>query len=320
MTRVILWMVVWAVISSPAGAADNGKHRPRKTGPAVPATSPSDTEDAVRVRMETTLGNIDLELDAKRAPITVENFVRYVDEGFYNGTIFHRVIPHFLIQGGGYTTASLLPKTKGLHAPIKNEWNNGLKHVSLTIGAARVPGKPHSATSQFFINVEHHPRLSQAQKDGAGYAAFGRVIQGADVVEKIRTAECFVHSTYREPSGRAVTPVKLIVIKSVYRIDANGEPIELPAEAPEEPEPVDEAEVPVVEPPGEVPEEEVVEPASELSVESAPDDVNTAGTVEIPQQADEEEAGEPPPEPDADSAPEDVNTAGAVDTPEEEDD
>ncbi|MFH0981737.1 MAG: peptidylprolyl isomerase [Planctomycetota bacterium] len=222
MTRTILWVVLWLMPGTIALAGTEGEPAPETTAPAEPAALPAETEGAVIVRMETSLGIILLELDTKKAPITVANFLSYADEGFYNGTIFHRVIPNFLIQGGGYMPTLTL-KTNGLHDPIPNEWDNGLKNVRSTIAAARVPGKPDSATSEFFINVIDNPRLDQAQEDGVGYAVFGRVVAGEDVVEQIRTAPLHVHPRHREPSGRPSTPVRPIVIKSVRCYDPNGE-------------------------------------------------------------------------------------------------
>jgi len=152
----------------------------------------------------------------------------------------------------------------------------------MTIGAARVPGKPDSATSQFYINVVDNPRLDQAQEDGAGYAVFGRVVQGQSAVQAIRNARCFVHSTYREPSGRKVTPEELITIKSVRRIDAKGKVIELApppeavAEAEEKGSAV-EAEIPLEDDdePGTPVEDAEEEPAAEQDAEEeTPDDAD----------------------------------------------
>ncbi|MCP4591933.1 MAG: peptidyl-prolyl cis-trans isomerase [bacterium] len=196
----------------------------------VTPSSPGRPGEAVRVRVETSAGDIVVELHAREAPLTVANFLAYVGQKFYNGTVFHRVVPHFLIQGGGYT-AALVPKTGGLLPPIRNEWNNGLKNEKYTVGAARVPGKPHSATAQFYINVQDNPRLDLAQEDGAGYAVFGRVVEGQDVVEKIRQVQLRDNPRYRDPSGDAVVPVRMIVIRSVDLIDAS---IALPPPASEE--------------------------------------------------------------------------------------
>ena len=138
---------------------------------------------AQKVKLATSAGDIVIELDAAKAPKTVENFVTYVKAGHYNGTIFHRVIPTFMIQGGGMTADM---KEKPTRAPIPLESRNGLTNVRGSIAMART-NDPNSATSQFFINVKDNDRLDAANsRDGNGYAVFGKVISGMDVVDKIR--------------------------------------------------------------------------------------------------------------------------------------
>ncbi|MGB4256285.1 MAG: peptidylprolyl isomerase [Phycisphaerae bacterium] len=132
-------------------------------------------------------GRIVIELNPEKAPISSRNFVRYVQEGFYDGTIFHRVMPDFMIQGGGFTSPTE-QKLQGLHEPIENESRNGLKNERGTIAMART-GLPHSATSQFFINVKNNPNLDYPSFDGWGYAVFGRVVDGMDVVDRIKEVE-----------------------------------------------------------------------------------------------------------------------------------
>lgn len=163
-----------------------------------------------RVKLATTLGDIVLELDAGKAPISVSNFLRYVDAGFYNGTIFHRVISNFMIQGGGHLP-DLSQKREGLNAPIKNEWSNGLKNKRGTIAMART-NTPHSATAQFFINVVDNDRLDAPQSDGAAYCVFGKVVEGMDVVDKIRDTKVVQHEKY--PSPVACVPAETVEIKS----------------------------------------------------------------------------------------------------------
>lgn len=170
-----------------------------------------------RLKMETTLGDIVLELDAEKAPVSTHNFIRYAEDGFYNDTIFHRVMSTFMIQGGGFTK-EMDKKTEGLRPGITNEWKNGLKNVRGSIAMARMGGQPDSATSQFFINVVDNPRLDQAQQDGAAYTAFGKVVEGMDVVDKIRDAKVETNPKY--PSPQPVTPVEPIIIKSVKLISA----------------------------------------------------------------------------------------------------
>ena len=137
-----------------------------------------------RVRMSTILGDMILELDAENAPKTVENFVNYASSGFYDGTIFHRVINNFMVQGGGFD-ADMRQKTT--EAPIDNEANNGLKNNRGTIAMARTMD-PHSATAQFFINVSDNDFLNHTAENmqGWGYAVFGQVVEGQEVLDKIR--------------------------------------------------------------------------------------------------------------------------------------
>lgn len=160
------------------------------------------------VRMKTSKGEIVVELFSDKAPATVRNFLAYVDKGFYDGTIFHRVIDGFMIQGGGYT-ADL--QEKPTDPPITNEWGNGLTNQRGTIAMART-NDPHSATSQFFINVVDNPRLDQPISGGMGYAVFGRVIAGMDVVDKIKSLP-----TQNKGPAFANLPVETVVIESVKR-------------------------------------------------------------------------------------------------------
>ena len=136
------------------------------------------------VRFETSLGSFTLELDAAKAPITVENFLSYVDEGFFDGLIFHRVIPGFMIQGGGFTPDMSQKKNR---APIRNEATNGLKNARGTIAMART-SEINSATAQFFINLSDNAFLDNAPGN-FGYAVFGKVVEGMDVVDKIKAVK-----------------------------------------------------------------------------------------------------------------------------------
>ena len=170
---------------------------------AVMAASPA-ADQTTRVRLETTEGNIVLQLDRQQAPMTVDNFLAYVNDGFYDGTIFHRVIGDFMIQGGGYTADLSRKQTR---APIENEADNGLKNSRGTIAMART-GDPHSASAQFFINVKDNTMLNYtaANKRGWGYAVFGRVVEGMDVVDKIRAQATGVKAGFRD------VPIETIVI------------------------------------------------------------------------------------------------------------
>ncbi len=170
---------------------------------ALPASA-----ETVRVVMQTNLGEIELELDGDQAPKTVENFLRYVDEGFYRGTVFHRVINGFMIQGGGFTPDVMKKET---HAPIANEASNCLKNLRDTIAMARLPD-PDSATSQFFINHADNPDLDYPKARGSGYAVFGRVIRGMETVDRI--ADVFTGSRY----GMSNVPNQPVIIENVTRV------------------------------------------------------------------------------------------------------
>jgi peptidyl-prolyl cis-trans isomerase A (cyclophilin A) len=153
---------------------------------AAPASAQTDKGKAAatapRVKLVTSMGDITLELDAAKAPITVENFLSYVKAGHYSDTVFHRVIDGFMIQGGGMDVKL---SEKPTRAPIKLESQNGLRNLRGTIAMART-GVPDSATSQFFINVVDNARLDYPSFDGHGYAVFGRVVAGMEVVDKIK--------------------------------------------------------------------------------------------------------------------------------------
>lgn len=143
--------------------------------------------EALLVILHTNFGDIKLELNKEKAPITVENFVSYVNDGHYNGTVFHRVIDGFMVQGGGFDADMQQKSTKD---PIKNEANNGLKNDVGTVAMARTQD-PHSASAQFFINVKNNDFLnfSAETTQGWGYAVFGKVVDGMDVVEKIKAVK-----------------------------------------------------------------------------------------------------------------------------------
>ena len=166
--------------------------------------------DMPQVSLKTSMGEIVLELDQEKAPITVANFLQYVKSGFYKGTIFHRVIDGFMIQGGGYDVKM---KDKKTGKPIKNESANGLKNVTYSIAMART-NVHDSATSQFFINVGDHPNLDYPGRDGSGYAVFGKVISGQEVVDKIKGV--LVDDTM----GQQNVPVVPIVIQSASIVNA----------------------------------------------------------------------------------------------------
>ena len=152
--------------------------------PAYSATCTAKGNAPMKVKLTTSMGPIVLELDKAKAPATVDNFVKYVNAGHYNGTVFHRVIDGFMVQGGGFTKDM---KQKPTEAPIKNEANNGLKNENYTVAMART-GVRDSATSQFFINVKDNEFLNYTGENpqGWGYAVFGKVVEGKEVVDKIK--------------------------------------------------------------------------------------------------------------------------------------
>jgi len=175
--------------------------------------SPSESgagEENPTILMETSLGNIKIELDQAKAPITVKNFLSYVDEKFYDGTLFHRVISNFMIQGGGFTAEMQQKRTK---PPIKNEAGNGLKNMRGTIVMART-NVVDSATAQFFINVVDNDFLDHQNTtpQGFGYAVFGKVIEGMDVVDKIKAVKT------GSKMGFSDVPAETVVIKSVRKV------------------------------------------------------------------------------------------------------
>ena len=191
MKAIILSLLVVLGVTLAAAAADK------------PAANP-------KVVLDTSKGKIVLELYLQKAPETVVNFLGYVDDKFYDGTIFHRVIPKFMIQGGGFLP---LMKQKPVKGPIQNEADKGLKNERGTIAMARTPD-PHSATAQFFINTVNNSFLNHRNKtqQGWGYTAFGRVIKGMDVVDVISAVETTRRAGFQD------VPVQPVVIKSARRL------------------------------------------------------------------------------------------------------
>ncbi len=161
------------------------------------------------VKLQTNFGDITIELNAEKAPITVANFLQYVDSGFYDSTVFHRVINGFMIQGGGFDTTMT---QKGTEAEIKNEADNGLGNEKYTIAMARTSA-PHSASSQFFINVGNNDFLNHSAptSSGWGYCVFGKVTAGMDVVDKIKK----VKTTSKK--GHQDVPVENVIIEKASR-------------------------------------------------------------------------------------------------------
>jgi cyclophilin family peptidyl-prolyl cis-trans isomerase len=183
----------------------------------APLSTVQADEISPKVRIQTNLGDIVVELNKEKAPQTVANFLSYVNDGFYNGTVFHRVIDGFMIQGGGFTEDLQQKATK---SPIQNEADNGLKNDRGTIAMART-NNPNSATAQFFINVVNNDFLNHRNKTtrGWGYTVFGKVVQGMDVVDSIR-------KTPTGPSGpfRKDVPKTPVVIQSVTVLPQTASP------------------------------------------------------------------------------------------------
>ncbi len=166
-----------------------------------------------KVLVQTSLGNITLELNAEKAPKSVANFLQYVDAGYFDGTVFHRVISGFMIQGGGFTAD--IQRKPGTRDPIRNEADNGLKNLRGTLAMART-NQPHSATAQFFISLVDNSFLDFREKNrrGWGYAVFGKVTDGMDVVDKIAKL-----STTARPNGMRDVPIEPPVIEHISRIE-----------------------------------------------------------------------------------------------------
>ncbi|TAN30334.1 MAG: peptidyl-prolyl cis-trans isomerase [Castellaniella sp.] len=186
-------------------------------GPASAASAPINSTQGTsmsshpHVKLHTNKGDMLIELDADKAPKTVENFLTYVKEGFYDGTIFHRVINNFMIQGGGFEPGM---KQKQTHAPIENEANNGLKNDRYTLAMART-ADPHSATAQFFINVANNDFLNftAPTSNGWGYAVFGRVIEGTDVVDEIKKVKTGNKGFHQD------VPVEDVILESATLVE-----------------------------------------------------------------------------------------------------
>ena len=186
--RLLQWLTVFATLGTLADGA------------AVAATP--------QVEFNTSMGKFTVELYPEKAPITVENFLRYVDDGFYAGTIFHRVIANFMVQGGGMNAD--MSEKANKRPPITLEARNGLKNDTGWLAMART-NDPNSATSQFFINVVDNAGLNYPQPDGNGYAVFGKVVEGMDTVEKIRRVKTKNTFPHRD------VPAETVVIESAKR-------------------------------------------------------------------------------------------------------
>jgi peptidyl-prolyl cis-trans isomerase A (cyclophilin A) len=176
--------------------------------PAAAAAAPSKPAAATQVQVVTSMGNFTIELNAERSPLTVAQFLKFVDQGYYAGTIFHRAIPNFVIQGGGYDAEY---KLKGNPSKVVNESGNGLTNQRGTVGLAR-PAEPHAGDVQFYVNLADNAALDPSQTRW-GYAVFGKVVQGMDVVDEIATVPTGAKGPFKENA-----PLKPVVILKIERV------------------------------------------------------------------------------------------------------
>lgn len=192
----------------------------------LPTPEPKPTPDGPVIAVETSMGTIEMALYASKAPASTRNIMKYVKSGYYNGTTFHRVIPNFMIQGGGMDAK--MEEKQGLLAPVRNEAKNGLLNTRGSVALART-NDPHSATAQFFVNVKDNPMLDfGVSRDGWGYAVFGEVTSGMDVVDAIVAVPTTRVGVYEN------VPVKPVLIKAV-RVISEPAPVAPPAAKPAAP-------------------------------------------------------------------------------------
>ena len=205
-----LFLLVMFAAQCTFAQSEKAREMKKKEAPMEKATAKNPI-----VVMETSFGNVEIELYSDKAPKTVENFLAYVREKYYDGTIFHRVIKNFMIQGGGFSAEK---KEKPTKDAVINEADNGLKNEIGTIAMARTPD-PNSATSQFFINVKDNPFLNFSSKTNEGwvYCVFGKVIEGMDVVEKIKSVKTGTSQfeTHGQKAPFQDVPVETVLIKSI---------------------------------------------------------------------------------------------------------
>jgi cyclophilin family peptidyl-prolyl cis-trans isomerase len=217
-------IVVLAAFATASAALAQDKPAPAPAPEAKPAQAAPAAAALEYCVFHTNKGDIFIELDRAKAPVTVENFVGYIKDGFYDGTVFHRIVPNFVIQGGGFDTQGVQKKNK---APISNEWQNGLKNKRGTLSMARTAA-PNSATSQFFISLKDNDMLDQPISGGAGYAVYGRVISGMDIVDEIAKAKRTVKK------GMQDWPIEDIVVSKaemISKADADKAAAQKPAAA-----------------------------------------------------------------------------------------
>ena len=204
-------LLLGMVMMCAAGLTAHAENATPSSNPPAANTSSSKAELAKMIDLHTSKGVITIELDHEHAPATAANFLQYVEDGFYNGVIFHRVIPNFMIQGGGMEPGMKEKKTR---APIKNEADNGLKNVLGSVAMART-SDPHSASAQFFINTKDNDFLdfNSQTPQGWGYAVFGKVIKGQEVVDKIAAVQTGKKGYYDD------VPMETVIIKKAVIVE-----------------------------------------------------------------------------------------------------
>jgi len=195
-----------AVLAAALFSSGNAADPP--SAPAAAPAKPAATTASPQVQVVTSIGSFTIELNAERAPLTVAQFLKYVDQGFYSGTIFHRAIPNFVIQGGGYDADY---KLKGNPTKVVNESGNGLTNQRSSVGLARPP-EPHAGDVQFYVNLNDNAALDPNQSRW-GYAVFGKVVQGMDVVDQIANVPTGAKGPFKEDA-----PIKPVVIERIERV------------------------------------------------------------------------------------------------------
>ncbi len=225
---IILALAVVSTVSLNAQGKMKKSEPQKQETKAMDSQMSKDTPGGVKkdiVVMKTSMGTVKIELYADKAPTTVKNFLSYVDEKFYDNTVFHRVMKTFMIQGGGFEASDPI-KQKAVKAPIKIESDNGLSNVRGSIAMART-GDPNSATCQFFINVVDNRMLDRGQSDPNGYTVFGKVIEGMDVVDKIKDVKTgnlkaiAMYNNQEMPQQFSDVPLSKVVIESIRRAEGS---------------------------------------------------------------------------------------------------
>lgn len=227
MNRILALLAASLLAFTPASAFARtpapAQSLPASEAPQAPAADDDADILEPRVRLRTSMGDITLALDIQRAPGTVANFLQYAREGFYNGTVFHRVIENMLVQGGAFTPDL---QAKPTRAPVPHEGHTSVSNLRGTVAAAREPGDPDSHTTQFFINVVDNPRFDFRNTDspfGQGYTVFARVVAGMDVVDRIRAVETGAQGNLPRDVPRVPVLIDRVDVLDGQAVDADGE-------------------------------------------------------------------------------------------------